>query len=242
MIYFFYNQDKQALHKKASKLFLSLQTKKPDAAFISLDGENVSISALSEVFQSQGLFEQKIVAYLRNIISDSELEKEISKKIPELSKSQNIFIWTEYDLLKDELSLLKKHAEKSDIVDPSTSSGQGKNKREEFTIFSLADAFGKRDKKILWALFQKAKIKASAEEIHGILFWQLKSMAQAEASKTAAEAGLAPFVFSKAKGFARNYSKDELKKISGEFVEMYHDAHRGKGDFMGALERWVLGM
>ena len=236
MIYFYYGQDKTAIHKKASKIFLSLKTKKPDASFVSLDGENVSPSAISELYQSQGLFEQKVVAYFRNIISESELEDEISKKISDLAKSQNIFIWTEYKVSKETLVLFKKNSEKIDIIETK----EKKKTYEEFNMFSLAEAFGKRDKKSLWMLFQKARMKASAEEIHGILFWQLKSILVAEASKTAEEADMKPYTFSKSKGYVRNYSVEELQKISEIFIEMYHDAHRGKGDFMLALEKFIL--
>jgi energy-converting hydrogenase Eha subunit H len=59
-------------------------------------------------------------------------------------------------------------------------------------------------------------------------------------AKTAGEAGVAPFVFTKAKNFLKNYSVPELQTLSSKLVRMYHDAHRGIHDFEIALERFVL--
>lgn len=238
MIYFFYGQDKAKIHKKASKVFESLRAKKPDASFFSFDAENISTGAFEGVALSQGLFEKKVVVYFRNILSESDLEKKILSEIPNMAKSENIFIWTEYHLLKEPLSLLKKNSEKSDIEEKD----DFKAKKEEFNMFALAEAFGKRDKKNLWALYQKARAKGSAEEIHGILFWQLKCIALASSSKTATEADLKPFVFSKAKSFAKNFSPDEIKKLSEKLVEIYHNAHRGKMELDLALEEFILSL
>ena len=72
---------------------------------------------------------------------------------------------------------------------------------------------GKRDKKGAWAEYQKVlKEGLVPEEIHGILFWQIKTMLLASSSKSSVEADLNPFVFKKAKEFSKNYSEDELKK------------------------------
>jgi hypothetical protein len=116
-----------------------------------------------------------------------------------------------------------------------------KKGKPDFNIFSLTDAFGRRDKKNLWVLFQKAvESGAVPEEIHGILFWQLKSMLLAHACKSAAEAGVKPFVWSKARTFAKNWSEEELKNLSAKMVSLYHDAHRGIYEFPIALERLIL--
>jgi hypothetical protein len=78
------------------------------------------------------------------------------------------------------------------------------------------------------------------EELHGILFWQVKSMLLATLSKDAKESGLNPFVYSKAKNYAKNFTLDELKKISSQLVAIYHQAHRGEVDFDLALEKFFL--
>lgn len=243
MLYFFYGDKK--ISAKATKLFESLKVKKPDASFFNFNEEDINESVLSEALESQGLFEKKIVCLFKGVLQNKELKEKILEKVSQIGKSENIFIWYENDLRKEEISLLKKSAEKSDIEEKEkkkfvfgqTEEGKGNG---QLNIFSLADAFGKRDKKTLWALFLKAKESASAEEIHGVLFWQLKAIAAAHLAKTAEEADLKPFVFSKAKGFSKNYSLPEIQNLSLKFVEMYHDAHRGKVDFLLSLEKMIL--
>ncbi len=239
MIYFYYGQDKAALYKKASKLFESLRTKKPDASFITFDADNFSLSTLEELTGSQGLFEKKIVALIRNVISEGnkDFEKSVISKVSDAAKSENIVIWIESDLSKEALSSFKKNAEKSDIEEEKK-----EKKKSEDNVFALAEAFGRRDKKTLWTLFLKAIEKSEAEAIHGMLFWQIKAIALAHTAKTAAEADLNPFVFGKAKTFTKNYSESEIKKISSDFVKMYHDAHRGMGELSVALEKFILSL
>ena len=115
--------------------------------------------------------------------------------------------------------------------------------KDEFKIFALTDALGARDKKALWTLYRKAvELGKVPEEIHGILFWQVKSMVLAARSKSAGEAGLNPFVYGKAKRYAENYSGDELKAMLEKLVTIYHDSHRGVCDFETAMEIFLLGI
>jgi len=237
MVFFFYGKTGKQ-RDKAKKLFENLRAKKPDATFLTFDEENISSGILSELFEGQGLFEKKIVCFFNKVLKNKDAEKEILEKIPEFASSQNIFIWYEDELLKEIIKKIEVEAEKTDISDTK----EEKKQNAEFDMFSLAEAFGKKDKKALWVLFQKAIKKDSAEAIHGILFWQLKSITLAKNTKTASEAEMKPFPYTKAKNFAKNFSAEEIKKMSSDLVSMYHDAHRGKVDFCIALERFVLGM
>ena len=137
MIYFFYGQDKTSIHKKASKLFESLRAKKPDAAFLSFDADDISDQIFNELVGSQGLFEKKIVVYFRNILSEGDMEKKIISEMPAMASSQNIFIWTEYDLNKEILSLLKKGSEKNDIEE----NDKIKPKNESFNVFLASHSY-----------------------------------------------------------------------------------------------------
>ena len=92
-----------------------------------------------------------------------------------------------------------------------------------------------------WVLLQKALDTGGVpEEIHGMLFWQVKSMILAVSSKTAGEAGLNPFVFRKSLSFAKNFTEEELKNLSARLVSIYHDARRGGDELAIALEKFVL--
>ena len=172
------------------------------------------------------------------MFENSEAKDTVQDSLKDIAASDNVFVMLEGELDKKTLTKLEKHAYK---VQEFTSRLNLDGKKEVFNNFALTDALGKRDKKNLWVLYQKALMNGSVpEELHGILFWQVKSMLLAVGSKSAEEAGLKPFVYNKAKGFARNYTHDELITLSRDLVTLYHDARRGIGDFGVRLEQWVL--
>jgi hypothetical protein len=112
---------------------------------------------------------------------------------------------------------------------------------EKIDFFEFADALGRRDKRGLWVLFQEVLAEqVPAEEVHGIFFWQIKSMLLAKKCKTPEEAGMKLYPFEKAREYSRNYKDDELIKLSSRLVNMYHEAHRGNLDFYVALEKMIL--
>ena len=51
-----------------------------------------------------------------------------------------------------------------------------------------------------------------------------------------------PFVWGKSQGFLRNYSLDDLKKISSDMVSLYHNSRLESVPLEVSLEEWVLGM
>jgi hypothetical protein len=116
-------------------------------------------------------------------------------------------------------------------------------KGEKIDFFEFADALGRKDKKSLWVLFQDAlEEQVPAEEIHGIFFWQVKSMLLAQKCKSPIDANMKPYPFQKAREYSRNYKDGELEKISFKLVSMYHEAHRGNEDFHIALESFILSL
>ena len=238
MIYLLHGTDTIKSRKKLHTLLDSMFTKKPDASYMRIERENFDESRIEEFAGGQGLFENKYIIVFDNLFVDKNIKEVILKKIKEISKSQNIFIFLEEKLNKTELNRFEKYAEKIQEFGAS-----GSKKEKKFDIFSLTDAFGKRDKKGLWILYQKAKLNnVSDEEVHGILFWQIKSMLLSFNAKDAKESGLNPFVFRKSLGFIKNYSEGELKRISSSLVSLYHDTRRGIHEMDIALERFILGI
>ena len=237
MIYFFSGEDNKKSFDKASALFQNLKSKKSEASFLSFDQEEISLSILDELIISQGLFSKKIVAFLKYPLERTDLKKEILKKIKLLRDSENIFVWVERDLNASEEKTISEFSEKYLI-----SKGDKKIK-EDFNIFSLTEAFGRRDKFKLWTLILEAYRKnKSAEEIQGVLFWQSKSIALSKSEKTSEGAGLKPFSFTKAKQFGNNFSDEEINNTLKKLVEIYHEAHLGKVNFEMALEEFALGL
>ncbi len=118
---------------------------------------------------------------------------------------------------------------------------------DDFSIFTLSDAVGKRDRKAAWVAFQEAvQHGAKPEAIYGTLLWQMKTIALTQDAVARGggpeEAGLSPFVFSKAARFGKNYAPQETVAFIGRLVDAYHEARRGGPDLETALELVVLGV
>jgi DNA polymerase III delta subunit len=102
----------------------------------------------------------------------------------------------------------------------------------------LTDALGNRDTGKLWTLYRKAiRAGIELEKIHGILAWQVRTMVRVMHDDTE---GLKPFVITKAKRFAKQYSEKEIRELSLHLLSLYHNAHRGVVDFELEMERLIL--
>lgn len=248
MFYLIHGNDTQKSREKLNSLLDLLFTKKPNASFFKLDSDNFSEEKIDELLYSQGLFEQKYVVQLDSLFENKDFSEYLVKKLEDLQKTENIFIAIENKILKPILKKIEKHADKiqefilkKESVGRTFATERGDFNISDFNIFDLATCFGNKNKKDLWVLYQKTKYRnIPTEEVSGILFWQLKVMFQTLNSKNAVEADLKPFVFSKAKGYLKNYTEKELKKISSNLVSIYHDARRSKMEFNLALEKLIL--
>ena len=240
MIYLFYGQDTEQARRKADGVVASLLQKRPDASLFRLDSDSWQEAAFDEYVGGQGLFAQKYIVVLDQLFENKEIKEYVIERLKALKASDNIFIILENTLDKAVLAKFEKNTEKVQVF------GEGKealskNKKAVFNMFAITDALGARNQKRLWTLYQQAvRHDVVPEELHGILFWQIKSMLLAALSKDAAESGLNPFVYGKAKNYAKNFSLSELKKISSQLIAMYHRAHRGEISFEAALEKFFL--
>jgi len=168
-----------------------------------------------------GLFGDKEIYVLHDLARSFDLRE----LLPEYAKSENIIIFSE-------ATVTKKIIGEFERVEESTIEDFGKEEKkaeQKLPVFNLADELGRRDKKKLWLLFQELAPQVSAEEIHGILFWQIKNMFLIKSSST--NPGMAPFVFKKNQSYAKNYSSEELQKMADRFLEIFHqrDTHSTLG-------------
>lgn len=125
--------------------------------------------------------------------------------------------------------------EKVDLVGP-----KGKS---TFNIFSLTDAVAARNKKEAWVLYQKALASGMvAEEIFWKVVWQIKTLLIASRTKTADEAGMKAYPYSKAKGALKNFKPGEIEEISERLVTGYHEIRRGEGEMEALVEKTLLGL
>ncbi|HEU5114869.1 MAG TPA: hypothetical protein VFT82_03830 [Candidatus Paceibacterota bacterium] len=236
MLYVIYGTDIEKAREKSHALFDALREKKPDAAAGTMRADEVTPDRIEELTQTQGLFENKQIIFMDRTLEVPETRDLVVDRIDAIKESPNIFIFFEGKLTKEVLKKLEKRAEK--ITEYAASD---EKKKEGGSFFALADALGARDKKRLWSLLREALDQdAAPEEIHGILFWQAKSLALAASAPSAAAAGLNPFVFGKAKRYASNWKPEEIESLLSKLVYMYHEAHRGQVEFEIELEKLSL--
>lgn len=238
MIYLLYGSDTDKARTKLHELVATLIKKKPDASHERLNDETFAADRLEELMGGMGLFSSKAIIEMQHVFRNKDAKETVLERIKDIGTSENIFVFLEAELTKSDLAKFEKNAQKVQVFELKTT---GEIKKEAFKIFSLTDAFGRRDRKQLWVLYIKAKMnEVAAEEIHGILFWQVKAMLQTAQATSAKDAGLNPFVYQKSQGFLRNYSEAEVKAISSRLVSIYHQARRGIQDFDNALEKFIL--
>ena len=242
MIYFIYGTDIDAARAKARALVDSLLAKKPDASFVHLNSENVDIR-FDEYTQSQGLFEQKYIVFLDRIGEQKAIREQLVDNLGTIATSPNIFIILEGKIDKATATKISKKAEKTQEFEKKADAAgaSGRFSSSAPSVFALADALGSRDRKKLWVLYrEQIDGGTSPEEIHGTLFWQVKSMLLAARTKSATESGLSPYVHSKSAAFAHNFSPAELTTLLDSLISVSHDARRGKHELETALETLLL--
>ncbi len=239
MLYLIYGTDTDKARRKANRLLDILIKKKPNVTALRVDAEHFESGEVLERALSQGLFEAKLVVLYDTVLENIEAKEEIEDNLQALEESLNIFILLEGKLDKKTVNKLAHHAEKTE----EHIAAKERKITPSFKIFDLSDALVAKNKRTLWVLYQKGKLNnISTEDMHRILNWSVKTMLLTRLSKTAAEAGLNPFVYKKAKQGAHKYSLKELKQLSSSLVSLYHDARRGKHTLEDALERFILSL
>jgi DNA polymerase III delta subunit len=214
-----------------------LQEKRPDCTLIKIEDDTFNKDILEEHISGRGLFSEKYIIHLDRIIKNKEKEEIVAEYISEMSKSENIFIMSEGVIGTAILGKMEKCANK--IVEVVEKNKIDKKKMNE--VFSLADNFASKNKLKAWEIYRRLIYDGvETESIVGTLFWQIKSVIVADKSKTASEAGLNPFVFSKSKKFSSYWKSEELQNTMKEVVEMYHEAHRGRCNLEKRVELLIL--
>lgn len=164
--------------------------------------------------QSDGHTEAIRVLVFEGILANDEMRAIIIDDLPTLGTSNEIVFW--YEEKPDALARrrIEKYAKKTVRFDAP-------KKAKDNSIFSLASALQRGDKKALWVDYQSALAKGNAPEaIHGILFWGAKKI-----------------VLTARKGSV------EWKRGTAllvELAELPHEARRHSFDLEYALERYIL--
>lgn len=240
MLYFVYGKKREEARRRAHQLVGLMLKKRPGAEVFRTSGDAFNAGRFDELIEGRTLFEAKHIVFADSLFENEEIKELVLERLQALRDSENAFVLLEGSVDKATLQKIEKVAEKVEVFDEKK---EKMGEKKGFNIFDMATALGERDKKKLWMLYQRALHEGvSPEEISGILFWQVRSMATASSSSNASEAELSPFVYTKAKSFLRNYSMKEIQALSTALISLYHDAHRGVHAYDLALERFILGV
>ncbi|MBX4215524.1 hypothetical protein KW797_01100 [Candidatus Parcubacteria bacterium] len=233
MIYLFYGGAQEDRAGRVAKLEATLMKANVMAPLSSLEFEDFTEERLDELAHAQGLFHVTSAYLLRGFLEGKEQKEFFIKKAKPLGISKNIFIVSEPSATKELISAGTKAGGEAEEVGEKE-----KAPKRESSSFALADALARRDRKLAWALYFEAVHNGAApEELHGMLFWQVKNLYLA---KEGGDAGKFSYPLMKAKSFAPKWEKEELREALSRLVRIYHESHRGRADFPTALESFLL--
>lgn len=216
MIYVFVGTD---IAKRSAAVLKFLE--KVPGSIVRFDDSSADPTRLHDLIGGSDLFGDHYVVVLDGLL-DSGFGEAAMGQLERLAESTNTFVIIESSIPKSRLADITKVAE--DVFEFATT----KKKGESFNIFSITDAFGARDKKNTWILYQDALAAGVApEEVLNIIIWQVKNILLAAGTRSAEETGLAPFVYTKAKGYSRNFKPEELTSMSRTLATLFHEGHLG---------------
>ncbi len=197
--------------------------------------ENWGEGQFDELLVAQGLFEQKYTVVLDNLFEKKDVKEYVLDRLEGLKESDQIFLFLEGKVDAASLKKIEKHSEKTQEFEKKA------EVKPSLNVFAITDGLLEKDKKRLWIDYLGLLDKGGVpEEIHGILFWQVKNMILASRATSTSETGLSPFVYKNALRGSRNYKTEDLQKMSSELVDMAHRVRSGEGELGVMMEKWML--
>lgn len=177
MYFFFTGTDSESLREK---LAVAAQKTAGKAATLRITDAHTRAD-LDAALQGPGLFGEKRVVILENLTQNDALRERFMDSLPQLAKSDETFFILETDIDASTRKAIEKYAEKTERIDAA-------KKAKDNSIFNLANALQRGQKKELWVGYQRELMKGSAPEaIHGTLFWAAKqAMARSDTAKNRA--------------------------------------------------------
>jgi len=236
MFYFLHGTDTHKARRKLHQFLDLAEKKRPLAELFKITTENWSEGQFDELLVSRGLFEQKYTVVLDNLFERKEIKDYILERMENVATSEQIFLMLEGKVDGPTLKNIEKFSKQVEEFAKSENI-----KHSVFNIFSITEGLVRKDKKHLWISYVDLLSKgAPAEEIHGILFWQVKNMILASKGGNQKETRLSPFVYKNALTGARKYRTEEFVTMSSQLVDMTHRVRQGEGDLEVMLEKWIL--
>jgi hypothetical protein len=215
VIYLFYGSDTNKARAKAFQWVAAARAKAPEAAYIRLTADQLTLESLASALSSQGLFFAKTLVLLDDPFSDASGAELVLAHLDALRDSPNPVAILAPKLLASRAAKLEAVAEKAFKTDAVAKKDRGFNS-------ALVNALAARDRGSLWKELMKAERAGDAPEaLHGLLHWKARDLMQ--------------------KG-GRGWSKEEARALSVSLIELLSDS-RGKDlPLPMALERFALAL
>jgi len=234
MIYVIYGASDLTLTEEKQKILATWLKQNPSSLLEAFSVEEYSRERLEEAIVGQKLFTQRSTFVFRNLWSTETAL--LKKHLAEMVASPDLFLLIEATLsapnsraISDAGGKVKKLVEKE------------KAPTSVVNLFTLADAFGERDRRAAWLLYSEARYRGIAvEEIFWKVVWKLKTLLLVATAKDPKLVGLKPYPLQKALKQCRKFTPVELKFLSTRLVTLWRDARRGLIDFDHGLERLLL--
>lgn len=166
---------------------------------------------LRAALQGGGMFGGTHVVVLDGIVGGGSADGRVLvlESLAAVAAAPDTFVLIEAALDAATRKQIEKHAEKSERFDTTKAT-------EDKTVFALANALQRGDKKALWVGLMREHAKGSAPEaVHGLLFWGAKQLCLREDSPRA-------------------------RSLVSRLALLPHQARRSGEDLGYALERFAL--
>lgn len=228
MLYVLTGNDSDKIRKRVAEI--------AKGADVTRFGEGgLPFSSVPEHLGAPSLFSKKSALVLVSPFEDAEAKDAIVQNLKAFFESETVVVITEAHIDAATSKKVDKYAQAESFELKKIPEAPQAN------VFALADAFAKGDRKKAWVLYRQFIENGSApEEIHGTLSWQARAMVLASKTKSADEAGLKPFAYTKAKSAAARFTPGEVENLSRELVRLYHQSRMGAGSLEDLLEMFLL--
>lgn len=210
MFYLFFGTDRA---KANAELNRALEKVSAGADIVRITDAH-TLADLQVVLQGPGMFAPRRTVVLDSLVgSGSEAMREtLVGALDSIKVSKEIFFILEGALDAATRKQIEKYAEKAEKFDAP-------KKEKDNSIFALANALQRGDKKALWVGLMAEFAKGSAPEaVHGLLFWGAKQMLLKSSTR----------------------EKSRAEALVASLAELPHEARRRGEDLEYALERFAL--
>lgn len=212
MLYLFTSEDADRRRAAADALVAGLAR---GTDIVRMNRESFSPEDIENLLGGAGLFAEQSAAVLSEAFELAAARDFLLARLDRMATSPNNFIFIEPKLLKPVLDAFRAAGARVAAFD------KGKERKERFNSFALANSLAVRDRFGLWLGFRQAlRAGVSTDELAGVLFWKAKDML-----------------------LKRSYGKfteAELVRLAGSFSSLLAEARSRSAEEEESLERFLL--